>query len=38
MQMQQQIGNVFCPETGLRNGTIFPALFMPYEPGRRNLT
>jgi len=28
----QKIGHMFCPETALRNGTVFPELFMPYEP------
>jgi hypothetical protein len=28
----QKMCNIYCHETGLKNGTIFPELFMPYEP------
>lgn len=30
----QQPGDVYEPMEGLRNGTIFPELNMPYQPGR----
>jgi len=30
----QEIGQLFSKDTALLNGTVFPELFMPYEPER----
>lgn len=31
--MNQTLNKTFCPEDGLKKGTIFPELVSPYNPG-----